>query len=296
MGILNAGETKERLMETHTPSEKADNQRGSWANSFLENTGVGGIIASIASISILVSFIYDWGFFFALGVSFSETPTTITDHMQSWLQWLPIVLVVGITLLTYGLIVLRVSRGRPDKRTHSNSRSSAIWQFGQEVLSSIVLVGPIMFVLVWVFWGDIALIALVAGLFFLWWPFMSWIFEHKAAYTHLPNVIRDISIVFPPVVLLAFWMGMASAGSTREEPSMTHRLIMDGSDEITETLETELLRAFEEWLLVRSENNQLSWIRLDDVKRIESLTQRSHFKGLACEVLDRWCLPAPSVN
>ena len=77
---------------------------------------------------------------------------------------------------------------------------------------------------------------------------------------------------------------------------MSHRLVIDGRAGVREIVETELLRAFEKWLLIRDENKQLSWIRLDEVKRIEPLKGPNPFKGLACTISSRWCLPRLSFD
>ena len=78
----------------HTPSEERDDRQKPWGTSPLRN--IGALVGVIASLSVIVSFIYDWGFFWALGISFSQAPTTITDHVQSWIIWLPRVIVIGI--------------------------------------------------------------------------------------------------------------------------------------------------------------------------------------------------------
>jgi len=55
-----------------------------------------GLLASIFVIgSIAISFIYDLGFFLILGISYFDAPTSLTDYLQTWLFWIP-VMVLGI--------------------------------------------------------------------------------------------------------------------------------------------------------------------------------------------------------
>ena len=51
---------------------------------------IGWFSGVIGSLSVIVSFVYDWGFFAALGISFADAPTTISDHIRSWLVRLPL--------------------------------------------------------------------------------------------------------------------------------------------------------------------------------------------------------------
>ena len=43
---------------------------------------LGAAFALAASLSVIVSFIYDWGFFSALGIDFSQAPTAISDSRE----------------------------------------------------------------------------------------------------------------------------------------------------------------------------------------------------------------------
>ena len=57
------------------------------------------VTSILASLSILISVTYDWGFFFSLGLSYARSPTTIVDHVQSWLYWLPLFVVSGVGVI-----------------------------------------------------------------------------------------------------------------------------------------------------------------------------------------------------
>jgi hypothetical protein len=56
------------------------------------------------SVSVLVSIIYDWGFYHALGLSFTEVPTTLADHARSSLEWLPLISSVIFAVIVWDLI------------------------------------------------------------------------------------------------------------------------------------------------------------------------------------------------
>lgn len=67
------------------------------------------------SASILVSIIYDWGFYHALGLSFSEVPTTLADHARSSLEWLPLISSVIFVVIVWNLTMSRIERGMTEE-------------------------------------------------------------------------------------------------------------------------------------------------------------------------------------
>ena len=76
---------------------------------------LGAVFALAASVSVIVSFVYDWGFFSTLGIGFAQAPTAISDHLRSWLIWLPLVITPVLILLAHELLMSRLERGLTDE-------------------------------------------------------------------------------------------------------------------------------------------------------------------------------------
>ena len=257
----------------HTPSEERDDRQKPWGTSPFRN--IGALVGVIASLSVIVSLIYDWGFFWALGISFSQAPTTITDHVQSWIIWLPRVIVIGILLLAYDLLFARVERGLTEEELISTSRNTRIKNIitkpliiFESIISSkmFIIESSILYIILWLLFGGILYFAALLGLTVLWGLFIKRVFAKKKKGIRYPAFMESFSLFVPTAGFILFLMGAMSTGVIREELSMSHRLVIDGRAGVTEIVETELLRAFEKWLLIRDENKQLSWIRLDEVK------------------------------
>ena len=278
----------------HTPSEERDDRQKPWGTSPFRN--IGALVGVIASLSAIVSFIYDWGFFWALGISFSQAPTTITDHVQSWIIWLPRVIVIGIFLLAYTLFFARVERGPTEEEMISTSRNTRIINIITKLSNIFIIESCILFTILWLLIGGILFFAALLALTVLWFLFIKWVFSKTKKGIRYSAFMEYFSLFVPIAVFILFLMGAMSTGVIRAEPSMSHRLVIDGKAGVREIVETELLRTFEKWLLIRDENKQLSWIRLDEVKRIEPLKEPNPFKGLACAISSRWCLPRLSFD
>lgn len=80
-----------------SPEKTAENQTGApkkaprAGGSSIWST-FGQLITPFAALSFLLSVDYDWGYLGALGLSFADVPTTISDHVRSALVWAPWVL------------------------------------------------------------------------------------------------------------------------------------------------------------------------------------------------------------
>ena len=248
----------------HTPSEERDDRQKPWGTSPFRN--IGALVGVIASLSVIVSFIYEWGFFWALGISFSQAPTTITDHVQSWIIWLPRVIVIGILLLAYTLFFARVERGLTEEEMISASRKTRIEKIITKWSNIFIIESCILFTILWLLFGDILFFLALLSLTVMWFVFIEWVFAKTKKSIRYSSFMEYFSLFAPIAVFISFLMGAMSTGVIRAEPSMSHRLVIDGKSGVREIVETELLRTFEKWLLIRDENKQLSWIRLDEVE------------------------------
>lgn len=70
------------------------------------------LTAVFASWSLVVSVAFDWGFFSALGIKFAHAPTTLSDHLSSWLVWATLsYMPIPLAYVIYRMICLRAYVG-----------------------------------------------------------------------------------------------------------------------------------------------------------------------------------------
>ena len=105
--------------------------------------------AVTASVSLAASFTYDWGFFSALGIGFGESPTSLSDHLSSWLVWIPVI-VPGIFLwIMLELVTRRIDYKEDPTYTYrlfwKNHKKDPLWHLSTwlfvTVLAAWVLLG-----------------------------------------------------------------------------------------------------------------------------------------------------------
>ncbi|WP_162600930.1 hypothetical protein [Paraburkholderia sp. C35] len=76
-----------------------------------------GKLAALASSGIVIaSLSYDWGFFHAINLSFSDLPTSVTDHIRSALDWAPQLTGAAAVYLVLDLLTRRIEGGRTEGR------------------------------------------------------------------------------------------------------------------------------------------------------------------------------------
>ena len=249
---------------------------------FFERIGLLG--GTIASLSMIVSVFYDWGFFTALGISFADAPTTISDHIQSWLMWLPIVAPPAVFWLGIELLTRRIERGMTEDEI-TESSPSPVWmrRFRDSPYFFMGAMGPIL-VALWVFWGEIFFEGLFFGLSICWFLLIGWVFRHPIVRARHSHLFRWSVYWLPPVMIGIFFLGSRSVES--DFSSKEYKINVRS---ISSTKNVEILRAFERWMLVRDEHNAIVWIPMDDIGRMELVQTPRPFRGLACIFSKNWC-------
>ena len=231
-----------------------------------------------AALSVVLSFVYDWGFFTALGISFNDAPTTITDHVRSWLVWLPSVGIFTTITVAVNLLTRRFERGMtedeiiersPDPARAARSRRRP-WKF-------IGFLGPVP-VLQWVLFGNPATDFVLLGLAICWVVFMLWVFREPGMRD--PNWFRWSAIAVPVVALFFFSLGTHSVKRGGFWPPWDSGRYTIHVDEPQSTRSVRVLRSFEKWLLVQ-EDDAIVWIPIDHVRRME-VQKQEPYRGLLC--------------
>ena len=251
----------------------------------IERMGV--VLAVGASLSMLVSFVYDWGFLSALGISFGDAPTSLSDHVASWMGWAPI-LVPGIFFtFAFSLFAKRLDT-RKDGTVVDRDR----WWTHRDPLLILFGVGPI------VLW-------LLVGSRFPWWAllfvwiiFVSWTSARPITMlTVSPNMMRNLTAIS----ILSVWLFLAIyiAGRNAVDLEATEMEIhfveyqTDSSGVSSVLQQGYVIRSFPNWLVVREADDRTStvrWIRSDQVDRIEhSVDEVEPFSGVLCVLLN-WCI------
>lgn len=259
---------------------------------------VGKITAVIASFSLIVSVFYDWGFISALGLRFSEVPTSVSDHVRSWLVWLPNVVIGVFGVLAFELLSRRIERGMTEEEIiQSSSNPRRTERMRNLPLYAIGFVG-VAVVGLWVLFGDVFRDGLNVGLIVCWFLFSGWVFSHPTVRARHSESFRFFVHWAPPIMIWFYFSGFNAATTQINSTESSDVVQLKSSQPSPSEFRVRILRSFERWLLVQDANKQILWVRSDDVLRIETRPERTPFHGIACWFSDALCFtttaPAPA--
>ena len=251
---------------------------------------LGALLAASGSASVVISFVYDWGFLFALGIPFSEAPTAISDHVRGWLIWLPIFVAPALIILSHELLASRIEQGLTEEQIIESSpnpertrrRRNRPWKFIDGM--------AVVLLLLWLVFGELFAYARFFSFPVVWMVFVWWVFRNPRLNARWSTSVQAAVAWVPAAFFVVFFVGVNNANSEMSEAVPSHRIAWNSGDEDQVGEEVRLLRSFQDWILVRDSDQNMAWIRSNGVARMERLEASVPFQGLVCLVSSDWCL------
>ena len=231
--------------------------------SAMNNMKMKGLLIGSLPASALVSITYDYGFFLALGISLPEAPTSLFDHVSSWLYRFPYVAALIAAALAIAVLIHRFMEGVDETaRLHRWTRR---WGNSTGIVT-ILLMGMGIIAAGYTDLGKYLSVpsAMAIGLGFVSSSIAHWVMR-------VP-LLRDKYVIElqilrygAPVLLLAFGTGHFFAHDHLSRPYGSHNIYtVQLSTE--EDQRMEIIRVYDEWLLVRGAPEELAWIAKDAVR------------------------------
>ena len=252
---------------------------------------IGTLSTVIASFSLIVSVFYDWGFMSALGLRFSEIPTSVTDHVRSWLVWLPNVAIGVFGIIAVEMLSRRIERGMTEDEIIRSSSNPLRTEKMRNRPFYVAGFAGVLIVVLWLLFGDRFHEGLQIGLIITWFLFSHWVFGHPTVRARHSQNFRLFVHWLPPIIIWFYFSGFNDATSQINSTPPMDVLQIKTSQRDASAIQAHILRSFEQWFLVQDANKQILWIRSDDVIKIESHPVKKPFRGIACGLFDELCFP-----
>ena len=271
-----------KFMDEQPAQKRSAGDGGRMSSGTLERTAA--LVAVIVPLGLAISFAYDWGFFSALGLRFADAPTTIPDHLRTWLVWSPAIIPAVVAFLALELFTRRIEQGRTEDEIAALSPNPALTKRFRTLPWKLIRWMCVIFLVAWILVGYNLLFTLTVTMCWLW--FMEWVFSH-------PRVLRRHSIwvvsfaSFAPAALIIFFSLGYRSMDFGNGSSIAHvQVVENGVDSATSGravfMETHVMRSFGDWLLVRDASGTVLWVRSDRVDRIEVTRDKQSFRGVLC--------------
>ncbi|RBW66756.1 hypothetical protein DS893_02595 [Vibrionales bacterium C3R12] len=222
---------------------------------------VSAIVPAILSLSV----VYDLGYFGGFGLTFSEVPTTISDHLRSSLIWLPVAILCVFFVSIIELFTRRVEQGKSESEIINGApnpkRTAFIRQSPVYLVTAVTIAMPIASVL----GVEIPLAGWQFFSIILWFLFHNFAFSHERILIQTPRVVWSMTRWIPAVTLWVLFAGFISA---KQDTDTLDTVQIELSDN---TFDGVVLRAYDKFYLVYNPQNEVvTVLSSGEVKSIES--------------------------
>ncbi len=105
------------------------------------------IISFLTSTLLVLSVVYDFTYLSALNLSFSQIPTTISDHIRSALLWAPLLFLGLFSYFFFEMLLKRAEKGMSEEEiinTSPNPKFTRIFRTGPRYL--LIFIAIIIFI------------------------------------------------------------------------------------------------------------------------------------------------------
>jgi len=236
------------------------------------------ITGLLVSTALVLSIIYDWGFFFSLGMSYFDVPTAMTDHFRSGLVWLPNALLLLFINLSIEYFFQRVERGLTEEeiiQASKNPESLRKFRRGPAVLVRVIT--PIC-IACFLFLGDIFRGILPFAMIVVWSMFSEW-----ATSTPLLQLRRSATAMvlfhwLPMVFFFVFFMGYNKAADIASKVTPCFKISFIGAKA---PMEVNTLRYLDKGaLIIQPRTKSISILPWAQIACIETTENYKPYPGL----------------
>ncbi len=246
-------------------------------------------ISVLLAGSFAGSVCYDYGFLSSLNLSFSDVPSTLSDHTRSALQWMPSV-ILGL-FLAFAFELLPKS----EKTASPNHGKTAFLAVARQVIFSGTGILFCISLLGFLLNGERVPLAAVTMAFYGWFFIAELMLSSKQGQKLTIAPLRVAFIVLPGVSIFLFGMGWSEAANrSRLDPfyATTPSAILRSND--GESSIVHVLRYYERGLLYR-EGKMAIFRQWDSIQSVSAPTRTTIRVGILCGWTPIGCRP-PSIH
>lgn len=250
------------------------------------------LLASIATLCIALSVVFDWGYLTALELTFSEVPTSLSDHTRSAVLWLPLVVSVFPLAIVASLVSAQIdAKDSREAKSRGEDISAYIKNDAKSARLVLVIVSVIGF-LIWLAFGYRARSFLVMAALAGWVLVVVRATPHDYLGIRLSMLFR-FSLVVLPIIPFSLYMAGYNSGREGISPDQQFGTINVRGSGNQYQLKANVVRLFEKTAIVIDENRKVLLLKPDDIVQVEKPKPVSINRGVLC---DYWRVMCPASN
>jgi len=212
------------------------------------------LVTPVSALSLLVSVIYDWGYLSGIGLSFSDVPTTIADHIRTALVWAP----MTISGLLLGVVLFVLSPG--SKETEEKSVSAF-----KRYRDKLVILICTSVVLAYFLWGDIVAGPMILAVALLSSRLVAKHINHPL----FAGLSIEAKVLIITIIPLVFALHFAGSSKGAEQLHRSPETMMRFSSSDLPEKRVSVLRYLDRGVLVASKEETVMFVRWEQIESIE---------------------------
>lgn len=248
-----------------------------------------GWSAAFVACGFVVSLIYDWGFYGAINRSFSDIPTTISDHFRTGLLWFPYLLGLAFVYLAFEFQLQRLEKGLTEQEIiESTPNPVATRRFRERPYRLIVWIAPLG-VVNFILMGDLIASLLPFAIFVLWITFADWCYSAPLIKVRRSAVAQAAFTLLPALGIVTYFTGYSAAVEVAQKHPIEVAVTYSNDHRI---VKGRLLRTLDRGVLILMHSNSMMFIEWSAVSDLLYEKPYVPFPGILCKSFSV-CIPDP---
>jgi hypothetical protein len=150
------------------------------------------------------------------------------------------------------------------------------------------LITAILFAILWILFGDLSPVLFHATILMAWFSAVVWLVPWSRY--QLPEQRGSLLlglVGIPGAMFVIYMLGETAGHVAMRQESRTIRVVMN--NERDSVIRANLLRSYEQCLLLKDEAGEIRIVKWQDVARVEGFRPPVRFKGISCSWFDIAC-------
>ena len=241
------------------------------------------VVGLVAGMALVGSVAYDWAYLYALGLSFSDVPTSVADHMRSALNWIPTAILAVFAVLVLELFLRRSEQGMTEEQLISTSPHPRFTAWFRKSPRFPIVIMALLIPILYILLGYTFSSGLGFAFIILWFLFTSWVNSHPRIMEKRSKEFRFAIHWLPPVIIWIASMGYTAGGASWYADGKPIRSTLYLKNTI-DPIQVRAIRLFDKGVLFKSAHDlPVVFVRWEDIIKIEKCTPKP-WEG----VLKKW--------
>ena len=173
------------------------------------------LISIFSALVLTFSIVYDYGFFYILGVNFSEMPTTLSDHVRSSLTWIPNTMAMIFCVYVLELFNRRVEQGMTEDEIIQSSPMPKFTAWFRKSPNYLIIAVAIFVPITFFLDIELPLQAWQFSLIIIWFLMHNFFYSHERIRRETTLELYLVNRWLPAAIFFIAFQGAISANSIK---------------------------------------------------------------------------------